>query len=188
MTKVWVVSALVVAAIAGGVLLLFAEDAPKDRDTTPKLKPPVSLREEEVRLYMKIRPIEDQIFVAAAIAFGTNKPIDAPLELARVLKRFHLTRDDWTTMRQRVEYVVGIQRYENNKDKRTAAIHKKLRKNEKLLESAENEALKQRIRGDIVFLKNKLRAVAKPISDSDRAVTQKFWTTLSKLVAAEQGP
>ena len=191
MTRVWVVSALVAAAIAGGVLLLASDPAPENDTGARKPKPPPALAEREVRKYLQVRPEEHVIFRAAARAFGGPNPLDAPAEMAKMLRRHKMTSADWTNLRNRVEFVVGILRYEQNTKSRRARIEQKIRTKEVVLEDAKSAGLNElekKVTEDIKMLKTRLDAEARPIADSDRALVNKFRKTLFQLVPLNAPP
>ena len=191
MTRVWVVSALVVAAIAGGVLLLASDPAPANDDALRKPKPPTPLSEKEVRKYMEVRTREKVIFNAAAGRFGGPNPVNVPAEMKKLLRGNQLTAADWNHLRNRVEFVVGILRYERNTEKRRARIEREIRKKEVVLEDARSkgfEELEQKVTEDIELLQTSLDAVARPIADSDRALVNKFRKTLFELVPPSGPP
>ena len=191
MTRSWIVSATVVAAIAGGILLVTHEPAPADTGSALE-RPPPPLADGDVRTYIRVQRAQLLLMQEAVMAMQQHgKEAGAAIMQARrpeLLRRNKLDDSMWENIRLPVEHVVGIIRWEADAPKRLARIDAGIRKHQGLLDSARKEEQKKQHRATIAMLQKQRDAKARPINDSDRVLAKKFWRDLDRLVPRIKTP
>ena len=181
MTKVWLVSALVVGSLVAGILLLTHEPELGENGSTAAERPPSPLTDAEVRSYMTVQVGLRRIMAEMASNFGTGGAKAGKAKVETHLRRNHLDAQSWEKLRRRVEYVVDVIRWEQASESRLHEIDREIKKNEGLLEAATSEEMKKKLRETIANVKAQRDAKARPVNDSDRAVAKKYWNDLDKL-------
>lgn len=182
MTKVWIVSALVVAAVVAGILLLTNDAAMGGGNGAATGRPPVPLNDAEVRKYKRVQADILRIIDAATREFIETGTSAGRARVETLLRRNKLDPDMWETLRNRVEFVVDVIRWEQSSAERTADMERRIQKARDLLAAARSEAMKTKHRRDIAILERQRDARVRPINDSDRAVVKKHWNDLDRLV------
>lgn len=179
MIRVWIVSALVVAAAVALVLVLTADssgDRGEQRNAT-KLRAPPPLTEREARTYVAVwsalKPKLDEAAEAYARSQGKVQ-VDVRLWLEPYLaKTHHLTLEDWDVLRERVEFVVGVMRWEQNKPDRDAKLDREIEKQKAMIAEAKGK-LREQLEEGLAALELRRQAVARPIHPQSRELATRF--------------
>ncbi|MHC4958661.1 MAG: hypothetical protein ACYTGN_09810 [Planctomycetota bacterium] len=188
MAKAWIVSILVVGVIVGAVLYL-TDDSPPDRPDSPELRAPPPLNEKEIQLYLEVSPELNRRMSELARKYGDararGEKYEDPEEVARwievELKRRKMVLADWNAVRQRVEFVVGVMRYERDRGQRNARLELDIERTEELVRKSRG-SIRARHEEDLQRLKDQARMQARPIHDESRRLATKYWGQLDRAV------
>jgi len=196
--RVWIVSFLLVAGVVAGVLHVTRGDEPT-KEPPPRAAPPrTPLQEGEVRAYLTVMPAVNAQNQANAAEFADiwqktgqypNDPAMAMRHRAAVetiLQKHGYTTGTFQRLRERVEVVVDILRWESDATNREAEFDRRIKEREEMLESATG-AVRTQIERDLAQLKERRKAAPPPLHESDRELVTRFWAQLDPL-APRVGP
>lgn len=182
MGRVWLISALGVAAVVGAVLW-FTRPAASGATTGSQAPAVQTLSERDVRRYIEYMPVFLRIVGQAAQRYAANpleqKSVQGEIEASCVAH--HLTLQDWEALRRRVEFVVDVIRFEENKPERDLRYEEELARKLELLERSEGQQ-REIVQRDIDQLKADYAAGAPALHAADRELVRTFRRDLDALV------
>ena len=190
MAKPWIVSGLLVAFVVGAVLYITKEPSvADDGDKSALPSAPPSLNEKEIITYIEVWRGIDLILKKAATIAVNAKIAKQPMppeasgrpHVQALLKQHNMTLSDWKVLRDRVEFVVGVLRFERDKPARDQRIADDIAEKEKMLTQVPGKARKS-IETTIARLQEQQRAVPKPITQQSRKLARKYWKSLDAIV------
>jgi len=199
MVRVWLVSALVVAAVVA-LVLYFTSDVKTPHDGPHKLKPPSPLREADVRLYVDVMEEMMNLFrkyadmhTAEMIATQGNVDEEAlgqksQVEFDTLLEKYHLTRATWKALSDRVEYAVNVVRAEETAETRKAEIEEQIALKQELLSKVTDPEDRATIEVEIRAAQAQLEAGTLPLLDRDKELIRQYWRDLDRLAPRRGAP
>lgn len=199
MARVWIVCALVVAAVVAAVLLLTPGGG--DPPAGPRRpQPPSPLQERELRLYVDVSEEMMKLFrkyadmhTAEMIATQGNVDEEAlgrrsQVEFDTLLEKYHLTRETWRAVSDRVEYAVNVVRAEDNAASRAAEIEEQIALKRDLLAKVTHPDDRAAIEEEIRAAEAQLAAGTLPLLDRDKELIRQYWRDLDRLAPQRGAP
>ncbi len=142
-----------------------------------------TISERDVRRYIEFMPVFLRIIGQAVQQHVQNpmaqKSVQSEVEASCV--QHHLTLNDWEDLRRRVEFVVDVIRFEENKEERDLRYEEELARKEELLARSEG-GQREIVQKDIDQLKAAYAAGAPPLHAGDRELVRTFRRDLDALV------
>ena len=186
--RVWIASALFAAA--GVLTALYVFDRPPERPEVPaQVPPPPALQETEVRLYIAIITVRDEIM---AEYLSVHRPgVDAEKDKAigvaiqtrmeQECRSHHITAGEFDFIRRRVEYIVDVVRRDDAAPERAARREQKLEDLRGQLEHTGDEILRKKLQEQIDY-EEALKSAPEPRAYAgDKELVRRFWDDLDRL-------
>jgi len=199
MVRVWLVCAIVVAAVVAAVLLL-TSDGGEPQAGPRRPKPPSQLAESELRLYIDVTEEVMNVFrkyadlhTAEMIATQGNVDEEAlgrksQVEIDTLLEKYHLTRETWRALSDRVEYAVNVIRAEETAPARVAEIEEQIALKRELLSKVTDPRDRAMIEEEIRAAEAQLSAGTMPLLDRDKELIRQYWRDLDRLAPRRGAP
>jgi hypothetical protein len=101
--------------------------------------------------------------------------------LSTELRKRKMVDADWQNVRTRVEFVVGVMRFERDKAQRDERIEKEIARKRELVDKSRGET-RARHEADLKMLEDRLRMKPRPIHEESRRLATKYWEQLDRTV------
>jgi hypothetical protein len=196
----WIVSAVVVAIVAGAVIYFLD----RDDETTRGGKRPVAqqprrapLTEAEVRKYLEVMPqLNDMLgriareYEQLRLAGKTNEALGtySQQRINELLAQCHVSRESFDRLRRRVEGVVDALVKEKQLAARREELDRKIAEKEQHLAMVKDEKTRELLQNDIAEYKRQREMPAPTIAPADRELVKSFWRDLEKAVPPTAPP
>ncbi|MHC4549619.1 MAG: hypothetical protein ACYTEZ_12675 [Planctomycetota bacterium] len=198
MVRVWIVSALVVAAVVAGILIFTGGETPTGgRRKGPP--PPSPLMEAEVRTYIAIQPkllsalyqIAEEVQAQRVERGGSfDQEYFARRSQAvrdAILAEHHVTPESWDRLRRRVEYAVDVLRWGDEAKQRNADLDVRIEQKEGLLELTTGKQ-RELLEADLEALRRQRAGEGPPLLPRDVELIKSFWSDLAQLAPRRGAP